>query len=60
LSKPVLVLGAGGHAAVLVDILRQLNIEILGIVATEKPKVSPIFTGIPYFSADDDVLSFAK
>jgi sugar O-acyltransferase (sialic acid O-acetyltransferase NeuD family) len=60
LSKPVLVLGAGGHAAVIVDILRQLQVEILGIVATNQPKDTLVFDGIPYFSKDDDVLRFSK
>lgn len=60
LSKPVLVLGAGGHAAVLVDMLRQLNHTIIGLVAKDKPADKPVFAGIPYYAADDDVLAFNK
>lgn len=60
MSKPVLLLGAGGHAAVLVDILRQRNCEILGLVAIEQPKPQPIFTGLHWYSSDDSVLSFNK
>lgn len=60
MNRPVLVLGAGGHAAVLVDILRQLQVNILGVVATEKPKKCLVFVDIPYFSDDDDVLQFSK
>lgn len=58
MSKPVLVLGAGGHAAVLVDMLRQLNHTIIGLVAKDKPADKPVFAGIPYYAADDDVLAF--
>ena len=55
-----MVLGAGGHAAVLVDILRQLNHTIVGLVARDKPADKPVFTGIPYYASDDDVLTFDK
>ncbi len=60
MSKPVLVLGAGGHAAVLVDILRQLNHSIVGLVARDKPADKPVFAGIPYYASDEDVLVFDK
>lgn len=60
MNKPVLVLGAGGHAAVLVDMLRQLNHTIVGLVAMHQPEDKPVFSGIPYYSSDDDVLNFDK
>lgn len=60
MSKPVLVLGAGGHAAVLIDILRQLNHNIVGLVAKDKPANKSVFAGIPYYGSDDDVLFFDK
>jgi len=60
LSKPVLVLGAGGHAAVVVDMLRQLNHTIVGLVAKDKPVDKPVFASIPYYASDDDVQSFDK
>lgn len=60
LNKPVLVIGAGGHAAVVVDILRQLNCNILALVATEQPGNHAIFANIPWYSSDDAVLSFDK
>ncbi len=60
MNKPVVVIGAGGHAAVLVDILRQLNRTIIGLVSKEKPKDNLVFDGIPYYASDDDVLTFDK
>lgn len=60
MNKPVLVLGAGGHAAVVVDILRQLNCTVIGLVAKEQPKAQPVFEGLTWYSTDDDVLSFDK
>lgn len=60
MSKPVLVLGAGGHAAVLIDMLRQLNHTIVGLVSRDKPADKPVFAGIPYYASDEDVLTFHK
>lgn len=37
MSKAVIVLGSGGHARVLVDILRRSNADILGIVDPHRP-----------------------
>lgn len=58
LNKPVLVIGAGGHAAVLVEILRQLDCQILGLVASAPPSTKPIFSGLNCYTSDDDVLKF--
>lgn len=60
MNKPVLVLGAGGHAAVLIDMLRQLNHTIIGLVARDRPADIPVFAGIPYYGSDDDVFTFGK
>ncbi len=58
MNKPVLVLGAGGHAAVVVDILRQLHVPILGLIAKEQPKEQAVFAGLPWYASDDAVLTF--
>lgn len=60
MSKPLLVLGAGGHASVLVDILRQQNREIVGLVSPEVELKSTVFNGIEHFYNDDDVLKFDR
>ena len=59
LNKPVLILGAGGHASVIVDILREQQRKILGIVSPEIDIGKKIFQGISHFHNDDDVLSFS-
>lgn len=56
MNKPILVLGGGGHAAVLVDILKCQNKTILGLVSPEKPE-HLVFKDIPHFVKDEDVLS---
>jgi len=59
LNKPLLIIGAGGHASVLVDILRQQKREVIGIVSPEIDASKEIFQGICHYSNDDDVLNFA-
>lgn len=58
MSKALLIIGAGGHASVLVDILRQQKREIVGIVSPEIELKSKVFDGIEHFKNDDDVLKF--
>jgi sugar O-acyltransferase (sialic acid O-acetyltransferase NeuD family) len=60
LSKPLLILGAGGHASVLVDILLQQNRDILGVVSPQVVSESKVFDRIEIFHNDDDVLQFDK
>lgn len=59
MSKPVLVIGGGGHALVVVDILRQLEIEILAIVSRDPLKKCTVFDGIQTFRSDNAVLDFS-
>lgn len=58
--KPLLIIGAGGHASVLVDILRQQKREISGIVSPMLESQSKVFDGIEHFKNDDDILKFGK
>ena len=58
MSKPLLIIGAGGHASVLVDMLRQQKREIIGIVSPMLESKSKVFDGIEHFSSDSDVLKF--
>lgn len=44
----------------LIDMLRQLNHTIVGLVARDKPADKPVFADIPYYASDDDVLKFDK
>lgn len=59
MNKPLVVLGAGGHAAVLVDILKQHNAEVLGLISPEPDIHRHVLHGIPHYLQDDDVLKFS-
>jgi sugar O-acyltransferase (sialic acid O-acetyltransferase NeuD family) len=53
------IIGGGGHASVLVDILRAQGREILAVVCPDDISIRNVFTGIHHLKNDDDVLSFA-
>ncbi len=60
MTKPLVILGGGGHSAVLIDVLRQQNREIFGLVSPNFPPDSRIFNDIPHFTTDEEVLAFDK
>jgi len=57
--KPILIIGGGGHASVLVDILRAQGREILAVVCPDDISMRSVFNGIPHLKNDADVLTFA-
>ncbi len=57
MTKPLIFIGAGGHAAVLMDILIQQGRNIIGIVSPKKDERS-IFSGVDWYTNDEDVLKF--
>ena len=58
-SKPVVILGGGGHASVLLDILHQQNIEVLAVVSPVAPdKCSPL-AQYKQLKNDNDVFDYA-
>ncbi len=54
-DKPIVLLGAGGHAAVLFEIIRHQRLNIAGIVA---PEINAEFSDYRHYVNDDDILSF--
>jgi len=55
--KPkIIVLGAGGHACVVVDALRQIGAELLGATVADETDEGP--GGIPVLGSDDLILSY--
>lgn len=60
MSDSVVVMGAGGHASVLMDILQQNQCSILAIVSPRMLGNSERYRGVPCLESDDDVLAFDK
>jgi UDP-perosamine 4-acetyltransferase len=57
-TKPVIVLGAGGHAKVLIDALQQLKSPILGITDPHL-EVGQKVMDVPVLGNDDKILSYS-
>ncbi len=60
MNKPLIIIGAGGHAAVLVDILRQQNCEIAAVISPEQKLTNKVFDGLHHLQRDDDILQYAS
>jgi len=58
LSKPILMLGAGGHAIVLMDIILSQGSEVIGVVCPTIEEERKAFFSGEHFSSDDDVFTF--
>lgn len=58
--KPIIIIGGGGHASVLVDILRQQNREILAIVSPDKVDERAVFTNVKQLFSDKDVFKYSN
>jgi len=58
-SLPIVVLGAGGHARVLIDALRGRAAVIQGIAEADRSKHGQTLLGIPIIG-DEEVLAFAQ
>lgn len=58
-QKTLVVIGGGGHASVLVDILRAQQREIVAIVSPEDVSQRHVFSGITHLKNDEDVLDFS-
>lgn len=57
-EKPVIVLGGGGHARVLLDMLQQLDVSIIG-VTTADGKGAPPLPGVNILGTDDVVTRYS-
>ena len=58
LSKPVLILGGGGHASVLVDALKLNSIDIIGVVDPVLEKGSTVFNDVLVLGNEESVSQY--
>jgi sugar O-acyltransferase (sialic acid O-acetyltransferase NeuD family) len=54
-NEPVIILGAGGHAKVLVEALRRQSVAILGATDADPGKYGQSLSGVPILGSDDVV-----
>jgi len=53
MNTDVIILGAGGHARVIIDTLRRQAIVILGLTDAEPAKTGSVLSGIPVLGTDE-------
>lgn len=59
MNLPVLVLGGGGHAKVLINSLLSQSVDILGVTDPDAQKHGSTILGIPVIGGDDIVLKYS-
>jgi sugar O-acyltransferase, sialic acid O-acetyltransferase NeuD family len=58
LLKPVIIIGGGGHAAVILDILKQLKQPVAAIVSPEIDRLRQVFCDVAHLHRDEEILSY--
>lgn len=59
-NKPVIVVGAGGHARVLISSLKALRREIIGILDPDVKLIGQTIADIPVLGNDDTISNYAS
>ncbi|KFB98278.1 putative transferase [Trabulsiella guamensis ATCC 49490] len=57
-TKPIVVIGGGGHASVIVDILKQQKRDIAAIISPDDVSGRKVFDNIHVLKCDDDISCF--
>lgn len=60
MSLPVIVIGAGGHARVLIDALQLNSVEILGIVDRDPALIGETILGHKVIGSDEEIFKQSK
>jgi UDP-perosamine 4-acetyltransferase len=60
MNKPVIVIGAGGHAKVVIDTLKQGGINIEGAVDADSDRHGQTILGVPILGDDEIVFKYEK
>lgn len=60
MSLPIIVLGAGGHAKVLIGCLMAVSAVIIGIVDPDEKRFGTKVLGVPVLGGDDVIAGFSS
>lgn len=58
MPKPIIILGAGGHAKVLIDALQCQSVDIIGITDSDPELYGKNIMGIPIIGDDNSILQY--
>lgn len=57
-NKPILLLGGGGHAAILLEVLAEQKREVIGVFAPEIDQRHSIFFNYQIYENDEQIIKF--
>lgn len=57
MKRPVIILGAGGHGRVILDLLRKLNYDVRGFSDPDQTLWGKTIDGVPVIGGDDKILN---
>jgi sugar O-acyltransferase (sialic acid O-acetyltransferase NeuD family) len=58
-NKPVILLGAGGHAKMLLSLLKAQQADIIAVIAPLRPADSSLFNDLILLQHDNDIVKYA-
>jgi len=58
-TQPLIIIGDGGHAQVLVDLLLRRNLELIGYTSPSNKGAGGIILGLTRIGDDDEILSYS-
>lgn len=57
-ATPVIIIGSGGHARVLISTLREQTRDILGILHPDESLIGESVSGVPILGSDNKIIDF--
>lgn len=57
MSKPLIILGGGGHAEVLLELINELSLAVLGFTDVQDSETPPLLSGLNFLGNDDVIFS---
>ncbi len=60
MKRPIIIIGAGGHARVLIDALRLLSAEVIGATDANPLKAGMTISGVPVLGTDEVVTNYQQ
>lgn len=59
MNYPVIILGAGGHAKVLIDALRLQSVALLGVTDADSSRAGQLLFGVPIIGGDEEITKYS-
>ncbi|MEM6160908.1 acetyltransferase [Erwinia sp. P6884] len=59
MNKKIVIIGGGGHASVLAEILSRSGMKVFAVVSPEPPEKTILFNGAEYWHSDDIIYTLS-